>query len=103
MAYQSYPNYPPAPSYAAPPTASSHAYYPPPQQQHYQPPPAPISHDPFRAYYADRLRELTFNSRPLIQELSLLAMQMRDSNQWSNMTAVVEEIEGAVYRVRPPV
>jgi pre-mRNA cleavage complex 2 protein Pcf11 len=58
--------------------------------------------DPFRTYYADRLRELTFNSRPIIQELSLLAMQQRDQNQWANMTAVVEEIEIAVYRVRIP-
>lgn len=98
MAYQSYPHYATTPSYAIPP---SNGYYPPPTQ-HYQPAPPPpqiAPHDPFRAYYADRLRELTFNSRPLIQELSLLAMQQRDSNQWTNMTAVVEEIEGAVYRV----
>lgn len=31
----------------------------------------------------------------------MLAMQQRDSNHWANMTAVVEEIEGAVYRVGP--
>jgi pre-mRNA cleavage complex 2 protein Pcf11 len=102
MAYQSY-SYS-GPSYNPPPQQS--AYYNPPGPRSYQPPapsPAPPalagSYDPFRAYYADRLRELTFNSRPLIQELSVLAMQQRDQNHWGNMTAVVEEIEGAVYRV----
>lgn len=95
-------------SYIAPSASVQPGYYnQPPQRYAYQPPPPPPMHqqqpaapfDPFRAYYADRLRELTFNSRPIIQELSVLAMQQRDQNQWGNMTAVVEEIESAVYRV----
>jgi hypothetical protein len=101
MAYQSYPYHAPAQSYGGPPPVPGPSYYTPPPAQHYQPVPPPVAapHDPFRAYYADRLMGLTFNSRPLIQELSILAMQQRDQNQWGNMTAVVEEIEGAVYRV----
>jgi hypothetical protein len=78
--------------YQAPPIGG---YYAPP------PPPQPVPPvDPFRAYYADRLRELTFNSRPLIQELSVVAMQQRDAQHWPNMHAVVEEIEAAILRVR---
>jgi pre-mRNA cleavage complex 2 protein Pcf11 len=85
---------------------SYHTYQPPYQAPapYYPPPPAAPS-DPFRAYYADRLRELTFNSRPIIQELSVMAMQQRDQGSWSGMRAVVEEIENAVARVgrpRPP-
>lgn len=105
MSYNGYSSYPPAAPYYPPQQPgypAQRAYGGP---SHYGQPPPPAYHapvDPFRAYYADRLRELTFNSRPIIQELSLLAMQQRDQNQWGNMTAVVEEIEVAVYRVRRP-
>lgn len=85
MSYQSW--HPPPPS-----QNGAGAYY-------HQPPPPPVA-DPFRSYYADRLRQLTFNSRPLIQELSVMAMQQRDGNNWDAMKAVVEEIENAVLRVR---
>ncbi|ORY33968.1 hypothetical protein BCR39DRAFT_517977 [Naematelia encephala] len=74
----------------------------------YAPPPtlAPAQHaqphvDPFRTYYASRLRELTFNSRPLIQDLSMQAMAQRDQNNWDRMQMVVEEIEQAVLRAPP--
>lgn len=80
-----------------------HAAYPPHSAPHVQPaypiqPPQP-PHDPFRAYYAERLRALTFNSRPLIQDLSMQAMAQRDQHNWAAMKAVVEEIESAVLRV----
>jgi pre-mRNA cleavage complex 2 protein Pcf11 len=120
-AFNAQPAYPPQNrgygnnGYNTPPTGFQ---APPPQQQqpHYngsasynhgysQPPPAqagagrsPV--EAFRAYYADRLKELTFNSRPLIQDLSIMAMQQRDNGNWDNMAGVVEEIEIAVYRVR---
>lgn len=103
--YGAYPNYHnPTP----PPPGGHSAYYPPPaaqqhqHQPHYQPSPihAPPS-DPFRNFYASRLRELTFNSRQIIQDLSVTAMQQRDQGNWPNMQAIVEEIEAAVLRVRP--
>lgn len=92
MAYQNWrPSYPPAP----PQNGAGGNYY-----QHPPPQPSIVAVDPFRSYYADRLRQLTFNSRPLIQELSVMAMQQRDGNNWEAMKAVVEEIETAVLRVR---
>lgn len=106
MAYQNnhYGAYPPPPpsgggGYYQPPSAPAPA----PSQHHYSQPPTQrqSQNDPFRSYYADRLRQLTFNSRPLIQELSIMAMQQRDRGDWGNMTAVVEELEQAVLRVRP--
>ena len=93
MAYQNWRTpYPPAP----PQNGTGGSYY----QQPPPPPPAVAQVDPFRSYYADRLRQLTFNSRPLIQELSVMAMQQRDGKNWDAMKAVVEEIETAVLRVR---
>jgi len=62
-----------------------------PQQHH---------HDPYRAWYAARLAELTFNSRPIIQNLSMEAMRQRDESNWPAMQAITEEIEAAVLRVR---
>lgn len=79
MAYPAYPAYQQAPYYPSPPV---------------QP-----TTDVFRRQYADRLRALTFNSRPIIQDLSMLAMAARDRNDWNGMQAVVEEIELAVLRV----
>ncbi len=73
--------------------------YPPPYQTPYYPPPPPPPIDPFRGYYADRLRELTFNSRPIIQDLSVMAMAQRDQHNWEGMRTVVEEIEAAVLKV----
>lgn len=57
-------------------------------------------HDPYRAWYASRLSELTFNSRPIIQSLSLEAKRQRDESNWMGMQAITEEIEQAVLRVR---
>ncbi|WVQ72591.1 hypothetical protein IAR50_002149 [Cryptococcus sp. DSM 104548] len=82
MAYPSYSAYQQAP------------YYPPPVAAQ---PPADI----FRRQYADRLRALTFNSRPIIQDLSMLALAARDRNDWEGMQIVIEEIEMAVLRAPP--
>ncbi|WVF71472.1 hypothetical protein IAT40_006277 [Kwoniella sp. CBS 6097] len=79
------------------PYAHQHQHHQYQQQQHQQQPAV----DPFRAYYADRLRQLTFNSRPLIQDLSVMAMTQRDENNWEAMKIVVEEIEAAVLRAPP--
>lgn len=91
--HQQYPTqHPHQPSYAA--TPPLHPTQPPYQQSQ---PPAP--YDPFRQDYAQRLRELTFNSRPLIQDLSVRAKAQSDQHNWSTMKAIVEEIEAAVLRV----
>ncbi|WVQ99414.1 hypothetical protein IAU59_006547 [Kwoniella sp. CBS 9459] len=92
MAYQ-YPPYQQGGHYPPQPQAQPQYQH----QQHLQQPPV----DPFRAYYADRLRQLTFNSRPLIQDLSVTAMSQRDQNNWEGMKIVVEEIESAVLRALP--
>ena len=55
--------------------------------------------DPFRAYYADRLRQLTFNSRPIIQDLSVIALEKRNEGNFPAMRGIVEEIENALLRV----
>ena len=79
----------------------------PPPPQPYYPPPQPMqqpyggvpSVDQFRGDYASRLASLTVNSRPIIQDLSILAMQERDRRDWAKMNVVVQEIEAAVQRV----
>ncbi|WRT66372.1 uncharacterized protein IL334_003327 [Kwoniella shivajii] len=93
MSYQTYPPYQQLGSYYPPPQPQSQLH-----QQHLQPQPP---HDPFRAYYADRLRQLTFNSRPIIQDLSMMAGAQRDQNNWEGMNTVVQEIEAAVLRALP--
>ncbi|OCF36838.1 hypothetical protein I316_01434 [Kwoniella heveanensis BCC8398] len=93
MAYQ----YPPFQQGVHYPPQHQHQHQPQ-YQYHQQHQPAV---DPFRAYYADRLRQLTFNSRPLIQDLSVTAMSQRDQNNWEGMKIVVEEIEAAVLRALP--
>ncbi|WWC61879.1 uncharacterized protein I303_104464 [Kwoniella dejecticola CBS 10117] len=97
MAYQAYPPYQQQP----PQQGGTGPYYPPPPGQiHGHIPPGP-PHDPFRAYYADRLRQLTFNSRPIIQDLSMMAGAQRDQNNWEGMNTVVQEIEEATLRALP--
>lgn len=100
---------PPPQHYHHQPQQQQQQYRQPPQHQqlHQQPGVYPAYQqagavDPFRAYYAARLRELTFNSRPIIQDLSLIAQNQRNENNWTNMGAIVEEIEQAVLAVRSP-
>ncbi|WWC70199.1 uncharacterized protein I206_104149 [Kwoniella pini CBS 10737] len=89
MSYQAYPPY----QQQIPQQGGQGSYYPP---SHVVPP-----HDPFRAYYSDRLRQLTFNSRPIIQDLSMMAGAQRDQNNWEGMNMIVQEIEEATLRALP--
>ncbi|KAF8165246.1 hypothetical protein B0H34DRAFT_688435 [Crassisporium funariophilum] len=91
------------PSYAGPSFSS-----PPPvptgyqQYYHQAPPPAPVAPTypvdaiSFRRDYASRLADLTFNSRPIIQHLSMLA---QDYSRFADIVA--QCIEGHIRRVPP--
>jgi pre-mRNA cleavage complex 2 protein Pcf11 len=69
------------PSYSSPHPASYSQIY-------HQPPPAPPAYTvdaaSFRREYMTRLSELTFNSRPMIQHLSMLA---QDSSRFADIVA----------------
>ncbi|WOO84780.1 putative protein [Vanrija pseudolonga] len=85
----------------------SYGHYPPPQQHggpanyyHQQPSPQ-APHDPFRAWYAQQLAGLTFNSRPMIQNLSIEAQNRQHEGNWPAMEAIVQEIEDAILRAPP--
>jgi hypothetical protein len=72
---------------------------PPPQYHYPQPPPQPVYFvDPnaFRRDYASRLAELTVNSRPIIQSLSMLA---QDYSRWADIVA--QSIESHIRKVSP--
>lgn len=113
MAYQNYggapiyghpqmqqqPSYPYAQAQAQQPHSQSYA-----QASPYTHPSAPTyqsayHQDPFREWYRQQLSTLTFNSRPIIQNLSIQAMERRDRNDWNGMTAVGEELERAIGSV----
>ena len=73
-------------SYGGPSYSSAHpASY---SQIYHQPPPAPPAYTvdavSFRREYMTRLSELTFNSRPMIQHLSMLA---QDSPRFADIVA----------------
>ena len=80
------------PSYSSPTPAPYSQYY------HQPPPPAPPIYyadaTSFRREYMTRLSELTFNSRPMIQHLSMLA---QDSSRFADIVA--QCIEGHIRRV----
>ena len=80
------------PSYSSPPSA------PYPQLYHHSPPVTPptyhVDGTSFRREYMTRLAELTFNSRPMIQHLSMLA---QDSSRFSDIVA--QCIEAHIRRV----
>jgi len=83
-----------APSFSHPPALSAGYYQPPP------PPPPPVYHhvDPvtFRRDYTTRLAELTFNSRPIIQNLSMIAQE------YSRFAEIVAQcLEAHIRRVPP--
>ncbi|KAL7421872.1 mRNA 3' end processing factor [Cryptotrichosporon argae] len=102
-AYPAHAHAGPGPALAGPPALPVPAAYPPP------PPPAaglpfpppPPHPDAFRPWFADCLRQLTFNSRPMIQALSGEAMRQRDVGDMRAMSGVVEEIEAACLRAPP--
>ena len=80
------------PSYSSAPSAPYSQLY------HQPPPPAPPTYHvdgaSFRREYMTRLAELTFNSRPMIQHLSMLA---QDSSRFADIVA--QCIEGHIRRV----
>lgn len=79
-------------SYGGPSYAHTGGYYQPPP-----PPPNPYHHvDPhsFRRDYSARLAELTINSRPIIQNLSMIAQEF---TRYSDI--VVQCIEAHIKRV----
>lgn len=81
----------------------SYGHYPTPQHggpANYYPPPPTQPPDPFRAWYAQQLAGLTFNSRPMIQNLSIEAQNRQHEGNWPAMEAIVQEIEDAILRVR---
>ena len=83
------------PSFSTPPPPMMPPGYPQYQYQYHQPP-APVFLDPiaFRREFASRLSQLTVNSRPIIQELSLLA---QDYSRYAD--TVAELIEAHIRRV----
>lgn len=99
--YPTYANaaYPPNPSY--PP---GHGYHGPPHRGPPGPPPPPLGPpapttlhvDPnaFRQFYASHLATLTFNSRPIIQNLSMMA---QDFQRWASI--VGQCLEAHIRRV----
>jgi len=109
-----YPNYGAQPSYPQPSLGHQYPVFAQPVQSSYPyaqaqqgisygqpaPPQSVYTHDPFRQWYRQQLTTLTFNSRPIIQGLSIAAMERRDRNDWNGMTAVGEELERAIIQVR---
>ncbi len=83
--------------YAAPQNFAHHQPMPPPT--YYPPPPQPVYYDPtyFGRDYTARLSELTFNSRPIIQSLSLIAQEYT-----RYASTVIHCIESHIRRVSHP-
>ncbi|KIY67934.1 hypothetical protein CYLTODRAFT_422057 [Cylindrobasidium torrendii FP15055 ss-10] len=92
-----------APQYAVPPPTAFAGYGAPAPQSYYLPqpvpaPPVPVYMDPqtFRHHFATRLQELTVNSRPIIQGLSMMAS---DNTQYANI--VSDCLQSHIRRVQP--
>ncbi|KAI0796733.1 hypothetical protein C8Q75DRAFT_742075 [Abortiporus biennis] len=84
------PSYPPAGYHQPMPPPGSYNYLPPPPQ------PAYVDPSSFRRDYTTRLGELTVNSRPIIQNLSMVAQE------FSRYAEIVAQcIEGHIRRVPP--
>lgn len=106
----SYPAYglPPAPGsrYGYPAAAAPHPVAPAPYAatapSPYMPPaPTPYLTEQFRQHYRHILSTLTFNSRPIIQNASILALERRNAHDWDGMTAVAQELERAIAYAPP--
>lgn len=92
-AYPAAMGYPHHPSYPGPPPS---APPPPPQAPSGFSNPAHMGPDEFRQFYASHLATLTFNSRPIIQNLSLMA---QDFQRWASIVA--QCLEAHIRRVPP--
>lgn len=100
------------PAYGLPPAARPQHYaYAPPvapaphpvgAASPYMPPaPTPYLTEQFRQHYRQVLSTLTFNSRPIIQNASILALERRNAHDWDGMTAVAQELEQAITYAPP--
>ncbi|KAH7105676.1 hypothetical protein BKA62DRAFT_690526 [Auriculariales sp. MPI-PUGE-AT-0066] len=92
----------PAPPRAGPSQRGMHfggpavPFQPPRANNHHQQQQLHHDHNAFRHYYASQLATLTFNSRPIIQNLSMIAQQYI---HWANI--VTECLEAHIRRVPP--
>lgn len=80
-------------SYSSSPTSGYH-YYSQPIPQPATPPTYQVDADSFRRDFSTRLSELTFNSRPAIQQLSMMA---QDGARYAGIVA--QCLEGHIRRV----
>lgn len=53
----------------------------------------------FQAWYATELAKLTFNSRPIIDKLSMAALERKREGDWEGMTAVGEVLRRGIEGV----
>ncbi|EJD53737.1 hypothetical protein AURDEDRAFT_110499 [Auricularia subglabra TFB-10046 SS5] len=89
-AYPAAVGYPHNPSYSGPPPSAPQPPMPPSGFSN----PAHMGPDEFRQFYASHLATLTFNSRPIIQNLSLMA---QDFQRWASIVA--QCLEAHIRRV----
>ncbi|KZW04079.1 hypothetical protein EXIGLDRAFT_600069 [Exidia glandulosa HHB12029] len=94
------PGYPPNPGYAHGSGFHGPPHRGPPAPPHGPPAPNPLHLDPnaFRQFYASQLATLTFNSRPIIQNLSMMA---QDFQRWASIVA--QCLDAHIRRVPAPI
>lgn len=90
-------SYPPYYNQAPPPPPQAAYPYAQPAYVHHPPPPPPDAREAFRHFYRSHLATLTFNSRPIINHLTQLALdQIAD---FPNANIVADEIAKGVFEV----